>query len=249
MSAQPSPAPPDPGTDRPGGDGADGPLPFPIRAYCAIKRAIDAVAAALALLLLLVPMLVLAAVIRLVLGSPVLFTQKRPGLHGRIFTVVKFRSMSDARDSSGNLLPDAQRLPAFGRFLRAASLDELPQLWCVLRGDMSLIGPRPLLIKYLPLYSAQQRRRHLVRPGITGLAQVRGRNAISWPEKLALDVWYVDHLSPLLDLHILVLTAFKVVARDGVSRPGFATTVEFEGNRDGDQGGAAAPTAERARDP
>jgi lipopolysaccharide/colanic/teichoic acid biosynthesis glycosyltransferase len=224
-------------------------LPLRIRAYCACKRVVDALAAAFALVLLLVPLLLLAAVIRFVLGSPVLFTQRRPGLHGRIFTVVKFRSMSDARDGSGNLLPDAQRLPAFGRFLRAASLDELPQLWCVLRGDMSLIGPRPLLIKYLPLYSAQQRRRHLVRPGITGLAQVKGRNAISWPEKLALDVWYVDHLSPLLDLRILALTAIKVVTRDGVSRPGFATTVEFEGNGPQCEAGKSAPLAEHGQDP
>jgi lipopolysaccharide/colanic/teichoic acid biosynthesis glycosyltransferase len=221
-------------------------LPLRIRAYCACKRVVDALAAAFALVLLLVPLLLLAAVIRFVLGSPVLFTQRRPGLHGRIFTVVKFRSMSDARDSSGTLLPDAQRLGAFGRFLRAASLDELPQLWCVLRGDMSLVGPRPLLIKYLPLYDRHQRRRHLVRPGITGLAQVQGRNAINWPEKLALDVQYVDHLSPLLDLRILALTAYKVVARDGVSRPGCATTVEFEGNGDGAE--AALPRPEPNRD-
>ena len=249
MPDQSSPSRSDPDAVSSEDGGATEILPFGIRAYCVCKRVIDATTAALALLLLLVPLLLLAFVIRMVLGSPVLFTQQRPGLRGRVFTVVKFRSMSDARDSSGNLLPDAQRLPAFGRFLRAASLDELPQLWCVLRGDMSLIGPRPLLIKYLPLYNAQQRRRHLVRPGITGLAQVKGRNAISWPEKLALDVWYVDHLTPLLDLRILALTAIKVVTRDGVSRPGFATTVEFEGNRAGNEVGKVVPEASRAQDP
>jgi lipopolysaccharide/colanic/teichoic acid biosynthesis glycosyltransferase len=245
----PPPLESDTGSARPDGAGESEVLPFGIRAYCACKRVLDIAFAAIGLLVLLAPMLMLAGIIRIVLGSPVLFTQKRPGLRGRIFTVVKFRSMTDARDSSGNLLPDAQRLPGFGRFLRSSSLDELPQLWCVLRGDMSLIGPRPLLIKYLPLYNATQRRRHLVRPGITGLAQVKGRNAISWQEKFALDVWYVDHQSPILDLHILVLTALKVVARDGVSRPGFATTTEFEGDCPGNGPRNEAQDSSRANNP
>jgi lipopolysaccharide/colanic/teichoic acid biosynthesis glycosyltransferase len=200
------------------------------RLYLPWKRAFDLAAAAAGLLLLLPLLALLAGLIRLRLGSPVLFTQVRPGRHGRPFTVVKFRSMSDARNPAGELLPDAERLPAFGRFLRACSLDELPQLWCVLRGDMSLVGPRPLLMKYLPLYSGEQARRHLVRPGITGWAQVHGRNALSWQDKFAHDVWYVDHCSPWLDLWILALTALKVVVRDGVVKPGCATTVEFTGN-------------------
>ncbi len=205
------------------------------RLYLPWKRAIDLAAAAAGLLLLLPLLALLALLIRLRLGAPVLFTQVRPGRGGRPFTVVKFRSMSDARSPAGDLLPDADRLPAFGRFLRACSLDELPQLWCVLRGDMSLVGPRPLLMKYLPLYSDEQARRHLVRPGITGWAQVHGRNALGWTEKFAHDVWYVDHCSPWLDLRILAATVLKVVVRDGVSRPGCATTVEFAGNRPSDQ--------------
>ncbi len=205
-------------------------LPLATRLYLPAKRAGDAAAAFVGLLLLLPLLAVLAALIRLRLGAPVLFTQQRPGRHGRPFMVVKFRTMSDARNAAGELLSDAERLPPFGRFLRACSLDELPQLWCVLRGEMSLVGPRPLLMKYLPLYSDTQARRHLVRPGITGWAQVHGRNAISWQEKFACDVWYVDHCSPWLDLRILALTMLKVVVRDGVSRPGCATTVEFTGN-------------------
>jgi lipopolysaccharide/colanic/teichoic acid biosynthesis glycosyltransferase len=160
-----------------------------------MKRLFDVVTAALALLLLALPLLALAWLIRRKLGSPVLFCQVRPGLQGRPFTMVKFRTMTDERGPDGALLPDAQRLTPFGRFLRASSLDELPELWNVLRGEMSLVGPRPLLMEYLPLYSPEQARRHAVRPGITGWAQVNGRNAISWADKFALDVWYVDHRS------------------------------------------------------
>ena len=160
-----------------------------------MKRLFDFVAASLALLLLALPLLALAWLIRRKLGSPVLFRQVRPGLQGRPFTMVKFRTMTDERGPDGALLPDAQRLTPFGRFLRASRLDELPELWNVLRGEMSLVGPRPLLMEYLPLYTPEQARRHEVRPGITGWAQVNGRNAISWADKFALDVWYVDHRS------------------------------------------------------
>ena len=200
------------------------------RIYLPFKRAVDIIAAAIGLLLLIPLMLILALVIRWKLGSPVLFTQVRPGYLGKSFTVVKFRSMNDARDDNGNLLSDEIRLTRFGQLLRSASLDELPQLWCVLRGDMSLVGPRPLLVRYLPRYSPEQARRHLVPPGITGWAQVNGRNAISWTDKLSLDVWYVDHISPLLDLKILFLTLLRVVRPSGVTKPGFATTSEFLGN-------------------
>ena len=196
-----------------------------------MKRLFDLLAAALGLLLLTVPLALLAWQVRRKLGSPVLFTQVRPGLHGRPFRMVKFRTMTDARDASGALLPDAQRLTPFGRFLRASSLDELPELWNVLRGDMSLVGPRPLLMEYLPLYSPEQARRHEVRPGITGWAQVNGRNAISWADKFALDVWYVDHRSLWLDLRILWLTVRKVLVRDGISAAGEATMPRFEGDK------------------
>ena len=196
-----------------------------------MKRLFDIVAASLALLMLALPLLALAWLIRRKLGSPVLFTQVRPGLHGKPFRMVKFRSMTDARDACGALLPDAQRLTPFGRFLRASSLDELPELWNVLRGEMSLVGPRPLLMEYLPLYSPQQARRHEVRPGITGWAQVNGRNAISWADKFALDVWYVDHRSLWLDVRILWLTVRKVLVRDGISAAGEATMPKFEGDK------------------
>jgi lipopolysaccharide/colanic/teichoic acid biosynthesis glycosyltransferase len=194
-----------------------------------IKRLFDLLVALLALILLLLPLLALVWLVRLKLGSPVLFSQVRPGLHGRLFTMVKFRTMTDERDPNGVLLPDAQRLTDFGRFLRASSLDELPELWNVLRGDMSLVGPRPLLMEYLPLYTTEQARRHEVRPGITGWAQVNGRNAISWDDKFALDVWYVDHRSLWLDLRILWRTVRKVLVRDGISAPGDATMPKFEG--------------------
>lgn len=196
-----------------------------------MKRLFDLLASAIGLLLLAVPLALLAWQVRRKLGSPVLFTQVRPGLHGKPFRMVKLRTMTDARDASGALLPDAQRLTPFGRFLRASSLDELPELWNVLRGEMSLVGPRPLLMEYLPLYSPEQARRHEVRPGITGWAQVNGRNAISWADKFALDVWYVDHRSLWLDARILWLTVRKVLVRDGISAAGEATMPKFEGDK------------------
>ena len=196
-----------------------------------MKRLFDLLASAIGLLILAVPLALLAWQVRRKLGSPVLFTQVRPGLNGKPFRMVKFRTMTDARDPSGALLPDAQRLTSFGRFLRASSLDELPELWNVLRGEMSLVGPRPLLMEYLPLYSPEQARRHQVRPGITGWAQVNGRNAISWADKFALDVWYVDHHSLWLDVRILWLTVRKVMVRDGISAAGEATMPRFEGDK------------------
>ena len=194
-----------------------------------MKRVFDVVGALLALLLLALPLLVLWALIHRKLGSPVLFRQWRPGMHSKPFEMVKFRTMTSERGPDGELLPDAMRLTPFGHFLRAASLDELPELWNVLKGDMSLVGPRPLLMDYLPLYSPEQARRHEVRPGITGWAQVNGRNAISWEDKFALDVWYVDHRSLLLDVQILWRTVRKVLNRDGISAAGEATMSKFEG--------------------
>lgn len=164
-------------------------------------------------------------------GSPVLFKQDRPGLRGHPISMIKFRSMRDAIDDHGNPLPDAERLTSFGQFLRSASLDELPALWNVLKGDMSLVGPRPLLMEYLPLYTKQQARRHDVRPGITGWAQVNGRNAISWEEKFELDVWYVDNQSFILDLKILLMTVWKVFAREDISAEGEATMAKFTGSK------------------
>lgn len=199
-----------------------------------MKRCFDLVVAVMALLALALPLLVLAGLIRRKLGSPVLFRQVRPGLNGQPFEMVKFRTMTDERGADRALLPDAQRLTPFGRFLRASSLDELPELWNVLKGDMSLVGPRPLLMEYLPLYTAEQARRHQVRPGITGWAQVNGRNAISWQDKFALDVWYVDNRSIWLDLKILWMTVRKVLIRDGISAAGEATMTRFIGN-DGSQ--------------
>jgi lipopolysaccharide/colanic/teichoic acid biosynthesis glycosyltransferase len=175
---------------------------------------------------------VLALLVRAKLGSPVLFRQKRPGMDARIFELIKFRTMTDARDARGNLLPDAARLTPFGRWLRSSSLDELPELLNVLRGEMSLVGPRPLLVQYLERYSPVQRRRHEVPPGITGWAQVNGRNALSWEEKFALDVWYVDNRSLWLDVRILALTVGQVVFRRGISAPGEATMPEFVGKRE-----------------
>ena len=196
-----------------------------------MKRVFDFVTASLALLMLALPLLALTWLIRRKLGSPVLFRQVRPGLQGRPFTMVKFRSMTDECGPDGALLPDAQRLTPFGRFLRSSSLDELPELWNVVKGEMSLVGPRPLLMEYLPLYTSEQARRHAVRPGITGWAQVNGRNAISWTDKFALDVWYVDHCSLWLDIRILWLTVRKVLLRDGISAEGHATTIPFKGNK------------------
>ncbi|MBF9038837.1 sugar transferase [Rhodobacterales bacterium LSUCC0246] len=168
--------------------------------------------------------------VRVNLGSPAIFVQTRPGLGGRPFKVYKFRTMTNATNSDGALLSDHDRLTRFGKFLRASSLDELPELWNVIRGDMSLVGPRPLLMEYLPLYSPEQARRHEVRPGITGWAQVSGRNSVSWPEKFALDTWYVDNRTMLLDIKILWLTVGKVLRRDGISSAGEATAKKFRGN-------------------
>ncbi len=196
-----------------------------------MKRLLDFTAALLGLIALALPLLILIVLIRRKLGSPVFFRQTRPGLHGQPFEMVKFRTMTDARGPDGALLPDAERLTPFGRFLRSTSLDELPELWNVLKGDMSLVGPRPLLMEYLPLYSPEQARRHAVRPGVTGWAQVNGRNAISWEEKFALDTWYVDHQSLALDIKILWLTAKKVLVREGISAAGEATMGKFTGNK------------------
>lgn len=195
-----------------------------------VKRLFD-LALVLASLPLTLPLLaILFVLVRTKLGAPALFRQVRPGLGGAPFTLVKFRSMTDQRDASGALLPDSDRLTPFGRLLRATSLDELPELWNVLKGEMSLVGPRPLLTSYLPLYSTEQARRHDVLPGITGWAQVKGRNALSWEDKFALDVWYVDHWSLWLDVKILALTIAKVVRRDGVSADGHATMPPFTGS-------------------
>ena len=188
-----------------------------------MKRLFDIGAAALALLILSPLLLAIAVLVRCFLGSPVLFRQRRPGLMGRPFDLLKFRTMTDARGADGALLPDAERLTAFGRFLRTTSLDELPELWNVLKGEMSLVGPRPLLMEYLPLYTNEEMRRHEVRPGITGLAQVKGRNGLSWPEKFAFDLWYVDNRSMWLDLSIIAATMLKVVKREGIAQEGEAT--------------------------
>lgn len=199
--------------------------------FLCFKYAFDKVMAGAVILLLMPVILILACVIKKRLGSPILFRQVRPGLHGKTFEILKFRTMREAVDGSGNLLPDEVRLSAFGVKLRNSSLDELPGLWNVLKGDMSLVGPRPLLPEYLPLYSKEQARRHDVRPGITGWAQVNGRNAISWNEKFKLDVWYVDNQSFLLDFKILFLTVKKVLNKDGISADGEATVECFKGNK------------------
>ena len=195
-----------------------------------MKRGLDILGASAGLLLSLPVILIVALLIRINLGGPVLFRQLRPGLGGQSFRMVKFRTMTDARNSEGELLPDAQRLTPFGRWLRTTSIDELPELWNVVCGDMSLVGPRPLLMEYLPLYSAEQSRRHEVRPGLTGWAQINGRNALSWNEKFALDIWYVDNRSLVLDLRILMATIASVVRRDGISADGEATMAAFRGN-------------------
>lgn len=194
------------------------------------KRLFDVVAAAFGLLLLFPVFVGVAWLIRYKLGSPVFFRQTRPGFCGEPFQMIKFRTMLDATDKHGNPLPDEQRITSFGRFLRSTSLDELPELWNVLKGDMSLVGPRPLLMEYLPLYTEEQYRRHEVRPGVTGWAQVNGRNAISWEEKFKLDVWYVDNRSLWLDLTILFLTVKKVLVRDGISGEGEVTMSKFTGS-------------------
>jgi sugar transferase EpsL len=196
-------------------------------AYDRLKRAFDVVLAVVATVILWPLMLFIAYRVRRELGTPVLFAQLRPGLRGEVFTIRKFRTMTDDRGPDGQLLPDEQRLTAFGRFLRSSSLDELPELWNVLRGEMSLVGPRPLLVEYLDHYTPEQARRHEVRPGITGWSQINGRNDQPWADKLALDVWYVDHRSPWLDLRILLRTLAVMVRRDGVALEGHATTVKF----------------------
>lgn len=193
------------------------------------KRIFDILAIALGMPLVVPILMVIALLVRLKLGPPVLFRQVRPGLRGRPFVLYKFRTMNDHRDSKGQLFPDSARLPEFGKFLRSTSLDELPELWNVLTGDMSLVGPRPLLMEYLPLYSAEQARRHDVRPGITGWAQVNGRNSLSWEEKFRLDLWYTENQSVWLDLGILLLTMRKAFARSGISAEGEATMPKFTG--------------------
>ncbi len=195
-----------------------------------MKRLFDIVVSLMALLALLPVFLVLIFFVRRNLGRPVFFCQKRPGLNGKIFSMWKFRTMTDARAADGRLRDDAERLPPFGRRLRAASLDELPELWNILKGEMSLVGPRPLLVEYLPLYTSEQARRHEVRPGLTGWAQVNGRNAISWEEKFRLDVWYVDHRTFWLDLKIIGLTVRKVFQREGIAAAGVATMPRFLGS-------------------
>lgn len=196
-----------------------------------MKRLFDLVLATLGLLILALPLLILVWFIRRKLGSPVFFCQVRPGMHGKPFKMVKLRTMTDERGVDGALLPDAQRITPFGRFLRASSLDELPELWNVIEGNMSLVGPRPLLMEYLPLYTPEQARRHEVRPGITGWAQVNGRNTISWEDKFAFDVWYVDHCDLWLDMRIVCMTVRKVLVRDGISAAGEATMPRFTGRQ------------------
>lgn len=195
-----------------------------------MQRAFDFILALCGLVALALPLLLLIWLVRSKLGSPVFFRQVRPGQYGKPFEMVKFRTMTSERGPDGQLLPDAFRLTPFGRFLRVTSLDELPELWNVLKGDMRLVGPRPLLMEYLPLYTREQARRHEVRPGITGWAQVNGRNAITWEEKFKLDVWYVDHQSLWLDVKILLLTVKKVLVRDGISAEGEATMPRFTGS-------------------
>ena len=203
--------------------------------YDKIKRAVD-VLGALSCLVVLAPVLVVVTgIVRWTMGAPALFRQPRPGLHGKPFSIVKFRTMRDAADRDGTLLTDDQRLTAVGRTLRSTSLDELPELWNVLKGDMSFVGPRPLLMQYLERYTPEQGRRHMVRPGITGWAQVNGRNAISWEQKFAVDVWYVDNRSLWLDMKILWLTFGRVARRDGIGAPGEVTMPEFKGSS-GDRG-------------
>ena len=196
-----------------------------------LKRLFDFLMALFGLLVLSPVLAILAWLIRKKLGSPVLFRQVRPGRDGRPFQMVKFRTMRDAIGPDGQPLPDSERMTPFGSFLRSASLDELPELWNVLKGDMSLVGPRPLLMEYLPLYSPEQARRHEVRPGITGWAQVNGRNALGWDDKYKLDVWYVDHRSLWLDIKILWLTVKKVLVREGISAAGEATMGKFTGSK------------------
>ena len=194
------------------------------------KRIFDFLTAALGLLIISPILLVTAVLVAIFHGTPVLFRQQRPGYKSRLFTIYKFRTMNNARDREGNLLPDALRLTPLGRFLRSSSLDELPEFFNILQGQMSFVGPRPLLIQYIERYSPEQARRHDVLPGITGWAQINGRNALTWDEKFKLDIWYVDHWSFWLDIKIILLTFWKVFKREGISQPGHATAEEFMGN-------------------
>ena len=196
------------------------------------KRIFDLIITSLGLIILSPFIIVIAILVRIFLGTPIFFRQSRPGYKGNPFTVYKFRTMTEGRDAQGNLLSDDMRLTRFGRFLRASSLDELPELFNILRGEMSFIGPRPLLMEYLPLYSAEQMRRHDVRPGLTGWAQVNGRNATDWQTRFTLDVWYVDHWSFWLDIKIMFMSLWKVIQREGINQPGQATTEYFKGNKD-----------------
>ena len=196
-----------------------------------LKRVIDVVGGCIGFVVFLVPMAVVALAVRIKLGRPVLFVQTRPGLHGQPFRLYKFRTLLDLFDAEGRLLPDADRLTPFGRFLRSTSLDELPELYNVVRGDMSLVGPRPLLMEYLDRYTPEQARRHNVRPGLTGLSQVQGRNAQTWERKLELDTWYAEHWTLWLDCKILLRTVVKVLRREGITQPGSATAEEFLGDR------------------
>ena len=198
-----------------------------------LKRLLDIVIASSALVLLSPVYALVAYKVKKNLGSPVLFRQVRPGLHGKPFEMIKFRSMKDALDTAGNPLPDSERLTPFGKMLRATSLDEMPELWNVIKGDMSVVGPRPLLMEYLPLYSPEQAKRHNVRPGMTGHAQINGRNAIGWDEKFKLDTWYVDNQSTLLDFKIMFQTVHKVLAKDDISAEGEATMSKFTGSNAG----------------
>lgn len=197
-----------------------------------MKRLFDFVVSFFAIIILLIPMLIVALIVRVKIGSPILFTQERPGLNEKLFNIKKFRTMTNEKDSSGNLLSDDLRLTRVGEVIRKLSLDELPQLFNVLKGEMSFVGPRPLLMEYLPLYNEEQAKRHKVRPGITGWAQVNGRNAVEWEDKFKLDVWYVDNQSFLLDMKILFLTVYKVFKSEGVNKEGQATTEKFAGNKE-----------------
>lgn len=205
----------------------------PYRRY--FKRPLDFVCSLAAIIILSPILLLIALLVRIKLGSPVIFKQQRPGMNEKIFTLYKFRTMTDERDEKGELLPDEVRLTDFGKFLRASSLDELPELFNILKGDMSIVGPRPLLIEYLPLYNAHQRRRHEVRPGLTGWAQVNGRNAITWEEKFNYDVEYIDNLSFFLDVKIIFLTIMKVLKREGINQEGRATMEPFRGSQQAGQ--------------
>ena len=197
-----------------------------------VKRLFDILVSVFCLVILAIPLLFLAILVRLNLGSPIFFVQLRPGINGEAFEILKFRTMRNAYDRSGSLLPDRKRITRFGAFLRESSLDELPELWNVLKGEMSLVGPRPLLMEYLPLYSPTQRRRHEVRPGLTGWAQINGRNAISWEDKFAYDIWYVDNQSFLLDMKVILTTVKIVLLREGVSAYGESAVQKFTGNEE-----------------